>query len=316
MTAPTSLKAMAADPGVNVKKTDLYKVDPRLLSEEAAFNLRDYDAPDVKEQIERFAEAFAAGRYIPPLIVRTDDDGRVLVVEGHLRRRGALLAIERGHDLPFVECTNFRGNDAERVEVMLRSAEGLQLKPLEIGLGYLRLSRKGYSNPDIAKAVGRTLARVEQLLLLANANTDVHALVRAGKVSADAAIDAVRQHGEAAGEVLEGLSTAQSGAKVTRQAVRGASIPPKVATHVNDAFTGFFGRGSSATLARLARWEKEGMRKGEKVEVDAAALHALKLAYDQMADMQAKRTERDAAKAARASQRDIEDDLGDEAAQG
>lgn len=306
MTTPLSLKAMAASPDVNVKKTDLYKVDPRLLQEEEGFNLRDYEARETIEQIERFAAAFTDGQYVPPLIVRTDDSGAIYVVEGHLRRRGALLAIERGSDLAYVECTNFRGNDTARIEVMIRSAEGLPLKPLEIGLGYLRLSRKGYTNPDIARVAGRTLARVEQLLLLANANSDVHQLVRAEKVSADGAIDAVRQYGEKAGEFLQGL--VRPGTKVTRQAVRGTAIPPKVASHVSTAFTGLFGRGSRATLEGLARWEKDGMQKGVTIPVSAEALRELKAAYDQLAEMEAKRTEREAAKAAKAAQLAIDDE--------
>ena len=304
MSTPTSLKAMAADPNVQVKKTDLWKVDPKLLQEEKDFNLRDYDDPDVRNQIEAFADSYTNGRYVPPLIVRTADDGAIYLVEGHLRRRGALLSIERGNDLPFVECTSFRGNDTERIEVMLRSADGLQLKPLHIALGYLRLARKGYDNPQIAKAVNRTVARVEQLLLLANANADVHALVKSGAVSADTAIDAVRTHGEAAGSHLNGLL--RKGGKVTRQSLRGSSIPPKVATHVTEAFGSLFGR-RSRVLEGLARWEKAGMEKGTKIEVDAAALFALKEAHDQLEAINVRRAEREAEKTAKASQQTIDD---------
>lgn len=55
--------------------------------------------------------------------------------------------------------------------------------PLNTAIGYLRLHRKGYSNEaEIATKMGRTVARVEQLLLLANANSDVHALVKEGRI--------------------------------------------------------------------------------------------------------------------------------------
>ena len=79
----------------------------------------------------------------------------------------------------------------------------------------LRLHRKGYSNAEIATKMGRTVARVEQLLLLANANSDVHALVKEGRVSADGAIEAVRVHGEDAGEYL--LSILESGGTAIRK---------------------------------------------------------------------------------------------------
>ena len=304
MTAKTSLKAMAADPSDSqVKKTDLWKVDPRRLIEVEGFNLRDYDDPDVIAQIEAFADAYTNGRYVPPLIVWVDDKGHISPVEGHLRRRGALLSIQRGSDLPFVECVNFKGSDAERIEVMLRSADGLQLKPLNTAIGYLRLHRKGYSNAEIATKMGRTVARVEQLLLLANANSDVHALVKEGRVSADGAIEAVRVHGEDAGEYL--LSILESGGKATRQAVRGAGIPAKVAGSVTGAFGGLFGK-RSRVLEGLARWEKGGMPKGQKIEVDAETLFALKEAHDALASMKEKRASREAERAAKASQQHLD----------
>lgn len=299
MSTKTSLKAMAADPAdAQVKKTDLWKVDPRRLTEVDGFNLRDYDDPDVIAQIEAFADAYANGLYVPPLIVWVDDAGNISPIEGHLRRRGALLAIERGHDLPFVECVSFKGNDAERIEIMLRSADGLQLKPLNTAMGYLRLQRKGYSNAEIAAKVGRTVARVEQLLLLATANTDVHALVKQGRVSADGAIEAVRVYGEKAGEHL--LKILESGGKATRQAVRGASLPPKVAECVTHAFDTLFNQ-KSKLLESIALWEKDGMRKGQTIEVDAELLHALKEAHDAIDAMRQKRAERDAARAEKES---------------
>lgn len=308
MSTKTSLKAMAADPNdPQVKKTDLWKVDPRRLVEVDGHNLRDYSDPDVIAQIEAFATSYAEGCYVPPLIVWTDSEGNISPVEGHLRRRGALLSIERGNDLPFVDCVAFKGSDAERIEVMLRSADGLQLKPLHTAIGYLRLVRKGYSNADIALKVGRTVARVEQLLLLANANSDVHALVREGKVSADGAIEAVRVHGEKAGEYLQGVLMA--GGKATRQSLHGPSIPRKVASNVTGAFGVIF-KDNGQVLEGLARWEKAGKQDGAKIEVDAQTLFALKEAHDALQALEKKKAVRDAQRAAKASQQSL-DGIGD-----
>ena len=66
-----SLKSMAADSSnAAVKKTDIYRVDPRLLVEEEGFNLRDYSDPEVIEHIEKFAQSYANGVPVPPLVVR------------------------------------------------------------------------------------------------------------------------------------------------------------------------------------------------------------------------------------------------------
>ena len=139
---------------------------------------------------------------VPPLLVRVRDDDSISPIEGHCRRRGAMLAISRGAKLLYVDCEQFTGSDAERTSVMLRSGEGLKFKPLEVALGYLRLKRQGYDNNKIASEQKKTVARVEQLLLLATANHDVHALVREGKVAAEAAIEAVRKHANVTGAEL------------------------------------------------------------------------------------------------------------------
>jgi hypothetical protein len=83
------------------------------------------------------------------------------------------------------------------------STQGAKLlRPLNVAEGYLRLFRMGFDAAEIAVRVGKTKTFVEQLLDLANANADVHALVRDGRVAVDAAIEAVRRHGEKAGEML------------------------------------------------------------------------------------------------------------------
>lgn len=307
----TSLKGMAADPSVaGVKKTDLFRVDPRLLHEEEGFNLRDYDDPDVVAHIEGFAESYASGRYVPPLVVRTTVDGRIVPVEGHCRRRGALLAIERGAELTFVDCLSFKGGDSEQIEVMLRSAEGLKLKPLEVALGYLRLSRMGHTNAKIAEVMRKTPARVEQMLLLATANHDVHELVRAGTVTADAAIEAIREHRENAGAFLAGKveeAKGQGKAKVTRGIMRGPSLPPKVLTTVVGSLEAMVRRLDPATRQKLA--ELEGLEpvqlEGKKIEVDAAALLELVKAHVAVDEVKAKREAAAAAAVAAASQQGL-----------
>lgn len=305
-----SFKAMAADPAVAVKKTDLFRVDPRLLGEEEDFNLRDYSDPEVIAQIEGFAASYSNGRYVPPLVTRITSDGVIVPVEGHCRRRGALLAIERGADLPYVDCVPFRGGDSERVEVMLRSAEGLKLKPLEVALGYLRLHRMGHSNAKIAEGMRKTPARVEQMLLLAMSNHDVHQLVRSGAVTADAAIEAVRQHREKAGDFLQGKVKevqTQGKQKVTRGLMRGPSLPPKVMTTVISSVEGIVSKLTTATRRKLAELEgvEPKLLKGQTIEIDAASLLALVQAQGAVEAVKAKRDAAAAEKAAAASQQDL-----------
>jgi ParB family chromosome partitioning protein len=297
----TMLKDLAADLSVTgIKKTDMFRIDPRLLWEEEGFNLRDYDDPKVIAHIEAFCASYTNGQYVPPLIVRTMDDGRIVPVEGHCRRRGALLAIERGAPLPFVDVIQFRGSDAERVEVMLRSAEGLGLEPLAVAEGYLRLHRMGHSNAQIAKSQNKTVVRVDQLLTLARANSDVHALVRGGKVSVDVAIAAVREHGEAAGTVLSStLETAQREGrqKVTKSVFEGPSAPRKTVEAVFSGVETALARvpASVLELGEALEDTPDDGPSGVVVEVDANVIVGLLRAGKAIEAMKAKR----AAKVAR-----------------
>ncbi len=303
-----TLKVLAADQDVpGVKKKDIYSVDPALLEEEEGFNLRDYDDPEVIEHIEGFAHSYLTGKFVPPLLVRTEG-GRILVVEGHCRRRGALLARERGAVLPFLPALGFTGNDRERVEVMLQSAEGLKLKPLNVAFGYLRLKRMGCENGEIAERHRKTGSHVEQMLLLAQANSDVHALVREGRVTATTAIEAVRAHREKAGEFLK--AKLEGSGKVTRATLTGWTPSKKVVTSVIGSVETVVKKLDPATRKRLAEFETMAethpdQLKGERIEVDAAAFLELVKANSAVADARQAKKKSEMAAKAKASQQDL-----------
>ena len=221
MNQPKNLKDMAASKDLaGVKKTDLYKIDPRLIVEEQGFNIRQYDTPEVEAHIESICEAMLKGTYIPPVLVRTDGTGKVILIDGHCRWKAALRAIERGANELMLTAVNFRGSDVERIETMLRSGDGLKFTPLETAKGYLRLKRMNISTADIAKGVGKSLSHVEQYLTLATANHDAQQMVENGEVSATVAIHAVRKDGEQAGAKLKAVKAENGEKKVTAKAFK------------------------------------------------------------------------------------------------
>lgn len=306
--ATVTMKNLAADPAVDIKKSDIYRVAIDLLVEDPGFNLRNVDDPAVEAHIEGLARSYATGAYVPPLIVRAREDGMVAVIDGHCRRRAAIKAVrELGAEIQYLDCCSFRGSDAERVEVMLRASEGLKLTPLEQAMGYLRLHRMKISNAEIAKRVNRTAARIEQLLLLATSNADVQHLVRIGAVTADAAIEAVREHGERAGEVLQGKVGEAKGAgkgKVTRGVLRGPTLPPKVVSTVVGSLEGVLKALDSRTRKTLASYEKleASELRGKKIEVDAGAFLELVRAQGAIEDARRKGEEKGERKRLREAQ--------------
>ena len=289
------------------RKLYLYQIDPLLVEEEDGFNLRYYDDPKVIAHIQAFCDSFMEERYVPPMVVRALDDGRIVVIEGHCRRRGLRMAIARGARIPLVSVIPFRGNDAERVEVMLRSAQGLKLETLDVARGYLRLREMGFNPEDIAASQSKSVARVRQMLLLAQADPQVQALVRGNHVSADAAIEALIEHGDVAAEVLgRKLDEARQEGRerLTKAAPR---LPRPSRKTVEKVFAGVEAAAAHlpADLPKQARALlklSDAEREERRVEVSAQLLIGLAQAAKEIERMRARQARRAAKLEASAQQ--------------
>jgi hypothetical protein len=175
-------------------------------------------------------------------------------------------------------------------------------------------ARAADSNQMIAASQHKTASHVEQMLLLATANHDVHKLVRDGKVAAYVAIEAVREYGEKAGEFLQGkLEEAQSRGKatVTGSAIRGWTPPRKLVTTVMGSVEAVVSTLDNSTRRQLAELEAlhagdPAQLAGRKIEVDAAALLELVKAHGVVTEARTARESADAAAKAAAGQQSLE----------
>jgi ParB family chromosome partitioning protein len=291
-----------------VKRADAMKVALDDIHEQPGFNLR-IEGEDLEASIEALATHIMDGGTYPPLEVRVREEGGVWVVDGHRRRRALVLARERGAPIEFVSIIAFNGNDAERTVRVMTSAEGRGLSPLEAAMGYKRLAAFDYTPDQIAKAVGKTRQHVDQLLILANAPAKVQKMVQAGEISAAAAVDVARKHGDEAGKVLEGemdKAKAAGKKKITAGTIKGKPLPPKVITRVVEELDGFL-EGLDAESHRKLAEVKSGSVAQATVAVDAKTLNALVDAYQEIVDARAEQKRRAKAKADRKKQADLEE---------
>jgi len=229
--AAKSFKQMIKDG--DLKRADAMKARLEDLHEEPGFNLR-REGEDLEQSIAELAEFLHQGGTVPPLEVRPREEGGMYVVDGHRRRR-AYLKLDAEGKLPrdpdgnfWVPITAFAGNDAERVLRVITSQEGRKLSQLELADGYKRLAAFGWSPEQIARKMGKTRQHVDQVLLVGNANSDVQRMIASGEVAATTAAQAVRQHGEKAGEVLGDKLRqvkAAGGNKVTPKSIRKPQVP-------------------------------------------------------------------------------------------
>lgn len=306
----------------HVKKTNSYRARLDQIFVEAGFNLRfekaetfaEIQDPNFREEIETLADFIVDGGQLPPLEVRPREGGGLYVVDGHRRRLAYLRAIEKGAPLAepdgfvWIDIRHFEGNDADRTARIMTSAEGRDLSPLETAQGYKRLSAYGWDSNRIAKKVGKSRTHVEGLLLLANGNSDVQALVASGKVSAALAVNAIRKHGEKAGAFLASEFDKASAAgrkKVTSGSMKPKALPRAV---VDDLYSNaqLFSTMLSPEASRtLAEFETGNITEG-KVEVDAEALFMLIASVKDAEKAQKEQEAKAAEKARKAAQGDLE----------
>lgn len=301
-----SFKQMVKDG--EVKRADAMKVRIEHIHEEAGFNLRQ-EGEDLEASIEALAQYIADGGIVPALEVRPRAEGGVYVVDGHRRRRAYLRVADRIRDANgelWIPVVAFAGNDADRVARVITSAEGRALSPLEVAEGYRRLVAFGWTHDEIARKVGKTRTHVEQSLILAGANSDVRKLVRDGKVSATTAIDAVRKHGEAAGDVLakEVDKAAREGkSKATAGTVKGKPLPRHVVSEVVEAVTLLRERLPAEAAQTLAQLDLSGPI--PVVSIPADIIDDLIAAAMLVVETQKKQAERGRAAAAKRAQADV-----------
>jgi ParB-like chromosome segregation protein Spo0J len=313
----TSFKQKIQDK--EIKRADAMKVRWQDLHEEPGFNLRDENAVDengetFQQSVERLADYIARGGQYPALEVRPRAEGGVWIVDGHRRRRAIGLCIERGVPLQdkdgdvWVSIVPFEGNDADRTVRILTSREGRELAPLETARGYARLRGFGWDNSRIAVSVQKTPTHVGQLLLLADANSDVQNMVASGEVAATLAVQVVRAHGEEAGSVLADAAAtarAQGKKKVTAGTLNGKPLPRGVVDEVEGALKWFMDELSTDTRVQLANAEK-AQDPETPIIVTAGMLLELTKAAGMIADARKQQAAKAREKANRDAQTDIE----------
>jgi ParB family chromosome partitioning protein len=188
-------------------KRDSYPVDPRALKIDPSYNVRDMADPETIAHVRWLADSIKENGVKVPMEVRLDpSDNSLYVVAGHCRHAGTMLAISEGADIATVMVIpEPKGtNEVERTLNLVTSNSGLRLSPLATAEVVRRLLAFGWTNEAIAKRLGwKSVATVDNAVVLLGATPDVQAMVRSGAVSASTASKVVRAEGNKAGATLK-----------------------------------------------------------------------------------------------------------------
>lgn len=208
-------KQVMAD--ANAKSQDLWMVNPNLLYVQPGYN------PRVQNRVyfegvrllaeEMKVKGFRKDKPIAAYIAKIDGVDRLVVQDGHRRTASVQLAISEGADIQAVPVVLIeRNQDMKALTLgLLHANDGAPFSTYEKAILVKRLKALDMADKDIAVEMRITAAAVGQLYTLATAPDTIQKLVETGQVSAYAAIDAIKEHGDEAQGVLEGrVSTANS----------------------------------------------------------------------------------------------------------
>ncbi|EHL24859.1 hypothetical protein KYG_00607, partial [Acidovorax sp. NO-1] len=147
----------------------------------------------------------------------------IFITEGATRLAAAIAAIEEGAPLEYLPLVlKPEGTSMEDLTVaMMRSNEGLDFTPLERAVLCARLRKFGWTFDRIATELDVDASYVHHLLTLAAAPPGIRQMVEKEETTAGTAIEAVRQHGENAEQVLKAALQNSPKKKVTRSMLDG-----------------------------------------------------------------------------------------------
>jgi len=277
-----------------LKRADASKVILDEIYIEPGFNLDGRNEGN-DEDDESLYQYIMSGGMLPNLEVRPRDEGGVWIVDGHRRYTQLCRAVAAGAPLQdkkdglvWISVVQFIGNDVARTARLLTSAERKPLTALQIAEAYARLSRFGLSPDDIAREVKKTRQHVDQMLILAHANSDVHQAVKQNLIAPTEAINMVRSHGESAGAEIKRVSE-KSGRKVTAKSIKPWSPPKSESCELISALDNFIKTLPEQARIRLASLESAvisgNLPPDQEVNVPASSLLSLLNRHNEIVEL-------------------------------
>lgn len=228
---------------------DLYKVPVDKFVVLPGFNVRT-QTPEYEAHIEQLTASILANGFYSnkPLGVIINDQGEVVVYDGHTRLEAVKRAITRGaqiETLPAV--TAPRGTTMVDLTIgLVTNNAGKELTPIEVAAVCKRMVGWGWDEQKIADRLGVTKGYVNDLLGLLEAPEATKQLVAAGRVAAGTAIKLGKKVGatEASKQLQAAAAALPAGKTVTpkhlksetkTESAAAASSAPKI--HLSAAAT-------------------------------------------------------------------------------
>lgn len=190
-------------------RTDIYKVDPRLIQVKDGWNSREASDPANATHVADLANSIKEIGVKKPLVCYMEGDV-AYVSDGHCRLQAVMYLIEQGVEIKTVPVMveDRHSNEADRIFSQIVHNSGKQLTPLEQAKVFKRLVDLGWHQKDIATKSGMSGGRVSQLLELLILPAILQKYIIEGKASATMVLNTYKKHNHNVDATIAELSGA------------------------------------------------------------------------------------------------------------
>lgn len=203
----TESDEMAGLKEISTGRKDIFVIPVKEISVREGWNARDIETPENQEHVVSLALSIKEMGVLNPILIEKDGDN-IYVIDGHCRFAAVKYANENlGAEIVVIPCRvvdkHFSAED--RYVMQLVANSGKQLSAFEAGNNCKQLLAWGWSESDIARKIGKSVATVRNYVEAANLPASVRQEVNAGNVSVSDARALVREGGaEAVAAVVSG----------------------------------------------------------------------------------------------------------------
>lgn len=195
-------------------RTDLPKVDSRLIKIEDGFNVRE-DYGDINE----LANSIRENGVIVPVRGFRDGD-HVILTDGHRRISACRILENEGMEVRVPVMIVRKPTMESRLVEMFISNTGKQLTPLENAEVIRRLIQYNFTPKEISQKLGITEASVSNMRLLADVPQAVKKDIKENVITSTLVVNMIRSNkGMTMGEIVTNLTTLTTEAKATGKKV-------------------------------------------------------------------------------------------------
>lgn len=176
-------------------RSDIYKLDPRIIQVKPDWNCRDASDPENIAKRNELAASIKEHGVRNPLRCFMENE-IVYVVSGHTRLAACMQLIAEGIEVKSVPVMveDRYSNEADRIFSQIIDNGGKPLTGLEQAKVFKRLLALGWSQKDIAVKATMSGGRVSQLLELLTLPIELQKFITEGKASASMVLTAFKKH--------------------------------------------------------------------------------------------------------------------------